>query len=377
MSVARLRREIPGYYSANAMRIKIGVVGCGLIAQTMHLPHLRELADLYEVVALCDVSPGTLKHVADRYDVRKRHTDYRDLLKENLDAVAVLSADSHGQVVIDALLAGKHVFTEKPLCYTLREADEVLAAHAQAGTVCMVGYMKRYDPGFRYAAPLIRRLPDLQAVHVTVLHSSEASQVGHHDLRRFTDVPAETGTQLRAAQDRLIREAVGEFTPLERRVFAGNLLSTLVHDINLLRNLSGDPEEVLFTDVWAGGDSMVMCLRYAAGARATISLHYLHDLSDYEETVMYLGRADRVRLVFPSPFFRNMPTEVFVEGMEDGHPFEKRVTVSMKEAFKDELVHFADCVATGREPETTPAEARGDVRLLHRIFDAIKRPIVG
>src|SRR5712691_7944477 len=119
-------------------RIKIGVVGCGLIAQMMHLPHLRELADLYEVVALCDVSPGTLEHVADRYDVRKRHTDYRDLLKEDLDAIAVLSADSHGQVVIDALRAGKHVFTEKPLCYTLSEADEVLAAHAQAGTVCMV-----------------------------------------------------------------------------------------------------------------------------------------------------------------------------------------------------------------------------------------------
>ena len=369
--------KIGRYYSANAMRIKIGVVGCGLIAQMMHLPHLRELADLYEVVALCDVSPGALKHVADRYDVPTRHTDYRDLLKEDLDAVAVLSADSHGQVVIDALRAGKHVFTEKPLCYTLGEADEVLAAHAQAGTVCMVAYMKRYDPGFRYAAPLIRRLPDLQAIHVTVLHPSEANQAGHHDLRRFADVPAETGIRLRAAQDRLIHEAVGELTPLERRVFAGNLLSTLVHDVNMLRNLSGDPEEVLFTDVWAGGDSMVTCLRYASGARATISLHYLHDLADYEETVMYLGRADRVRLVFPSPFFRNMPTEVFVEGMEDGHPFEKRVTVSMKEAFKEELVHFADCVATGRQPETSPVEARGDVALLHRIFGAIKRPLVG
>jgi predicted dehydrogenase len=359
------------------MRIKIGVVGCGLIAQMMHLPHLSELADVYEVVALCDVSPGTLKHVADRYHVPRRHIDYRDLLKEDLDAVAVLSADSHGQVVIDALRADKHVLTEKPLCYTLREADEVLAAHRQAGTVCMVAYMKRYDPGFRYAAPLIRHLPDLQAVHVTVLHPSAANQAGHHDLRRFADVPAETGTRLRAEQERLIREAIGEFTPLERRVFAGNLLSTLVHDINMLRTLSGDPEEVLFTDVWAGGDSMMTCLRYASGVRATISLHYLWDLADYEETVMYLGRSDRVRLVFPSPFFRNIPTEAFVEGMEDGHPFEKRVTASMEEAFKEELVHFADCVTTGRAPETTPAEARGDVELLHRIFGAIKRPLEG
>src|SRR5262245_43194398 len=114
-------------------RIKIGVVGCGLIAQMMHLPHLRELADLYEVVALCDVSPSTLKHAADAHGTARRHADYRDLLKEDIEAVAVLSGDSHGPVIVDALRAGKHVFTEKPMCYTLREADEILAAHTRAG----------------------------------------------------------------------------------------------------------------------------------------------------------------------------------------------------------------------------------------------------
>src|SRR5262249_31226759 len=154
--------------------IKIGVVGAGLIAQMMHLPHLKELADLYDVVALCDVSARTLQYVADRHGVARRHADYRDLLKDDLDAVLVLSADSHGQVVLDALRAGKHVLTEKPLCYTLGEADAIVAAHAQAGTVCMVAYMKRYDPAFRYAAPLVRQLPQLQAVHITVLHPSEA-----------------------------------------------------------------------------------------------------------------------------------------------------------------------------------------------------------
>jgi predicted dehydrogenase len=241
----------------------------------------------------------------------------------------------------------------------------------------MVAYMKRYDPAFRYAAPLIRQLPDLQALDITVLHPSEGNQAGHHDIKRFADVPVEAQQRLRADQDRLIREVIGEFTPLERRVFAGNLLSTLVHDVNLLRSLSGDPVEVLFTDVWAGGNSMVTCLRYASGVRATISLHYLWDLADYEETIRYLGRGNRVRLVFPSPFFRNMPTEVFVEGMADGRPFEKRVVASMKEAFKEELLHFAESVTTGRQPETTPLEARGDVALLHRIFGAIRRPLEG
>jgi len=218
-------------------------------------------------------------------------------------------------------------------------------------------------------------MQDLQAIHITILHPNEINQIGHHDVHRFSDVPVEAKARLRAAQDALIREVIGEFTPLERRVFADNLLSSLVHDINVLRGLSGDPAEVLFTDVWAGGDSMVTCLRYASGVRAMISLQYLWDLAHYEETVAYYGKADRVRLVFPSPFFRNMPTPVIVEGMEDGKPFEKQVIASMKEAFKEELLHFAECVQKGKTPITTPEEAKADVALLHKIFHAIRRPL--
>jgi predicted dehydrogenase len=356
-------------------RIRIGVVGCGLIGQMMHLPHLKELHERFELVALCDVSPAALGYVGDYYGVSRRFADHHALLREPLDAVAVLSADSHGQVIVDALRAGKHVFTEKPMCFTLGEADAILTASRASGRVCMVAYMKRYDPAFRYVLPLVRGMRDLQAIQITVLHPSEANQTHHHDIRRFPDVPDAARAALRADQDALIREVIGDFTPLERRVFAGNLLSTMVHDINVLRGLSGDPEEVLFTDVWKGGESMLTVMRYASGVRAAIALHYLPDLADYEETVAYYGKGDRVSLVFPSPFFRNMPTGAIVETMEEGRAVEKRVTASMKEAFKEELIHFADCVDHGRTPDTTPEEARGDVLLLHRIFKAIRRPL--
>jgi predicted dehydrogenase len=307
--------------------------------------------------------------------VSRQFADYRDLLREPLEAVLVASADSHGQVIVDALRAGKHVLTEKPMCFTAGEADAILAAHRTAGTVCMVAYMKRYDPAYRYVEPLIRRMPDLQAIAITVLHPSEANQIGHHDVRRVADVPAVLRERLRADQDRLIREAIGEFTPLERRVFAGNLLSTLVHDVNVLRGLSGDPDAVVFTDVWAGGESMLTVLRYSSGVRATIALHYLPDLAHYQETVGYYGRGERIALTFPSPFFRNAPTVIVVERMEDGKATETRVTASMAEAFKEELVHFAECVRTGARPVTAPEEAKGDVALLHRIFGALRRPL--
>jgi predicted dehydrogenase len=50
-------------------RLRVGVVGCGLIAQVMHLPHLQELDDCFEIAALCNISPATLGAVADKNGV--------------------------------------------------------------------------------------------------------------------------------------------------------------------------------------------------------------------------------------------------------------------------------------------------------------------
>ena len=67
-------------------RVRIGVVGCGSIAQIMHLPYLRELDDRFQIGALCDVSAGTLHAVGERYGVppHARYTDYRELCAGDL-----------------------------------------------------------------------------------------------------------------------------------------------------------------------------------------------------------------------------------------------------------------------------------------------------
>jgi predicted dehydrogenase len=355
-------------------RIRLGVVGCGLIAQVMHLPHLRELDDLYEVVALCDLSPGTLAFVADRYGVSRRHTDWRALLEEPLDAVLILTAGSHAPIALAALRAGKHVLTEKPLCYTLREADELVEGVRRAGTTFMVAYMKRYDPGYRHALTLLPRLRgDLRYVQITVFHPSERAQTAQHDVRRVRDVPDDVVKRLRAEEDALLREAMGEFTPGERWAFAEALLSTLVHDVNALRGLVGEPAEVVTTEFWAESESMVSLLRYAQGFRVLLSLQYLWDLADYREEIGLYAPGARLRLRFPSPFFRNAPTPVVVSSMEGETARETRIVASHREAFKEELVHFAECVQHGRRPLTSVEDARADIAWLHRIWQARTR----
>src|SRR5579864_5034185 len=186
-------------------RLRVGVVGCGLIAQVMHLPHLRELDDHYEISALCDVSPGTLNAVGDHYGVACLYARWQDLVAEDLDAVMIFTTGAHHAApAIAAAAAGRHVLVEKPMCFTLREADAMIAAATRAGVVLMVANNKRYDPAVEYARPLVNAMRDLRMVRVTTLEAPLLPYVQHHRLIRHADVPQETLAALRADEDALL-----------------------------------------------------------------------------------------------------------------------------------------------------------------------------
>ncbi|HUM63356.1 MAG TPA: Gfo/Idh/MocA family oxidoreductase, partial [Anaerolineaceae bacterium] len=78
-------------------RLRIGVIGCGGIAQMMHLPFLQKNADRFEITALCDLSNKVLSALARRYHLPDTgcFTDYQLMLKQNLDAVLVTSGGDH------------------------------------------------------------------------------------------------------------------------------------------------------------------------------------------------------------------------------------------------------------------------------------------
>ena len=108
--------------------VRVGVVGCGEVAQIVHLPALRGLPDLFEVVALCDVSAAVLDKVGAQWPSAKRYKDHRDLVADaDVDAVLVSNPHVyHAEVAIDAMRAGKHALIEKPMCVNLDEADALL-----------------------------------------------------------------------------------------------------------------------------------------------------------------------------------------------------------------------------------------------------------
>lgn len=358
----------------DSRRLKVGVIGCGGIAQMMHLPYLQNLSERFEVVALCDLSRGVLTAMGHRYHVpeARQFLDYRDLIKlEDIDAVIILSAGNHAEQSLTAIQAGKHVLVEKPMCFTLAEADAIIAAQKEANVKLMVGYMKRYDPGFVYAQNFIQSMEDIQYVQINTLHPSENDYRNIHNIVRVDDIPTSVIEALRNADDTQIIKAVGEVDPFLRGKYANLFLGSMIHDTNALRGLLGEPEKVLFTEMWPNKPnevSVTTVIRYPKHIRVVYTWTFLEALRDYFQEIAVMSSDNRVRIQFPSPYLDSSPTPILIQGMEDGSAYTKRVEVSYDDAFKCELIAFHDCVVNDSEPLTDARDGRGDIALLQQIF---------
>jgi len=359
----------------------VGIIGCGTVAQIMWLPNLRELDEQFEVTAICDLSPGLLEAIGDDFGIPHRYQDYRELVADpDLDMVIVLTPGSHAAAAIAAMEAGKHVIVEKPMCFTLREADAMIATAERTGVRMMVSYMKRYDPGYRYGRDAARALEDLRYVQINVLHPNPDLYYAHHRLKRFRDVPPDALAALQEEDERLTIEAIGEVPPLLRRIYCDIILGSMCHDTNALRGILGTPERALFTTIWPEETihpTVTTVLAYENGPRGVLTWSYLAELRDYFEELAFIAGAGRVRIQFPSPWLKHFPTPVEVQGMEDGAEWRKRVNVSYAEAFKEEALHFYHCVTAGEQPPTDGRDGRADIALLQQILAAAAPPGLG
>ncbi len=109
-------------------KLKIGIIGCGGIANGKHMPSLSKLNDV-EMVAFCDIIPERAEKAKKDYGTAdaKVYTDYKELLKDkDIDVVHVCTPNrEHSFITVDSLEAGKHVMCEKPMAKTYAEAKKM------------------------------------------------------------------------------------------------------------------------------------------------------------------------------------------------------------------------------------------------------------
>lgn len=139
-------------------RIGFGLIGCGDLGRNWHLASVLGIHDL-EVVAVADVDRDHLEQaVAMTEGKAKGYGDFRALLdRKDVDAVMVVTPDHwHALAAIAACEAGKDVYCEKPLSYTVAEGRAMVAAARRFGRVVQTGSQQRSSHDFHWACDLVR-----------------------------------------------------------------------------------------------------------------------------------------------------------------------------------------------------------------------------
>ncbi|WP_010094789.1 Gfo/Idh/MocA family protein [Ornithinibacillus scapharcae] len=124
--------------------LKVGVIGVGSISQFHIEPYLNH--NRVKLMAFCDVNKERLEEKGKRYGVENLYTDYKALILEaDIDAVSICTwNNTHAEIAIFALEAGKHVLVEKPLSMTVEEAEAVEKAQQKSGKTLQVGFVRRH-----------------------------------------------------------------------------------------------------------------------------------------------------------------------------------------------------------------------------------------
>jgi predicted dehydrogenase len=153
--------------------LKVGIIGCGGIANGKHMPGLASVKNA-KMVAFCDLVEERAEKAAKEYGTEdaKVYTDYKELLKdENIDVIHVCTPNkSHSFITIDALEAGKHVMCEKPMAKTYAEGKAMVEAAKRTGKKLTIGYQNRFRPDSLYMHSVCER-GDLGDIYLAKAHA--------------------------------------------------------------------------------------------------------------------------------------------------------------------------------------------------------------
>ncbi len=335
--------------------VRIGVVGAGGVMQRVHLPSLRQLAEV-DVVALAELDLDLGRRVAAAFGIPRVYPSAEELVaQERLDGVVVVTNKAwHCSACLPALERGLPVFTEKPLAGSLEDGRRMVETAARTGARLMVGYMKRYDPAVREAERLLRegalgpvrfaRVHDFGGEFVAGAEGVATRSLRPQENRRPAASPSPTPAPPPSLEE-VRAQAFDQW------------IEVWIHDVNLLQGLFGPVEELIWSRQGASKLALVRC---AGGTEVLLEVGGPQvPGAPWDEAVEVFGRTGRLRLGFPPPFLLHAPTELRLEDTREV----RTLRTGYAEGFTEELRTFCRLVADGGQPETDGAMALRDMEV--------------
>jgi predicted dehydrogenase len=339
-------------------RLGIGMIGAGMVGQVAHLSNLVQIAAC-EVVALAELRPELGRQAAARFGVPKVYASHHELLRdERVEAVVVVTRRAAtGPVVLDALTAGKHVLSEKPMAHSLVQAARLVEAAAARDLRYAVGFMKRHDAGTQLAKRLLDEaraggaLGNILLVRVYCHGGDFACGV---DGFVMTDEPRPEGLALWPVTPEWLPADLGEDYAWFLNVYS--------HDINLLRYLLPEPCVVKAAALSHRNGRIVLL---DAGAFPVVLELAESSAHEWQEGVEVLFERGRLALSFASPMRRNEPARVTLYRAGAGAT---EHVVEWSWSFRRQAEAFVSDVLTGGVPLASGRDGLEDMRLVEEIW---------
>jgi predicted dehydrogenase len=347
--------------------VRFGYVGCGFVAQRIHIPNFAMLADC-EFLALAEVRRDLGRRVADRYRIPRAYADHLELAADpDIEAVGVSAPYSQqGQIAEDLLRAGKHVFMEKPMAISVGRAEAMLRAATEGQARLMVGYMKRFDTGnvlLKEHLQMWRDSGECGRIMLARNHGFGGNWVYAQD----PNVPFETSDEPAPPAP----EDWPEWLPEERRNSYSGYLQQWTHNLNLLRFLLDDRAgQARVVSVLLDDDGMTgLTVLDIGGVRGVVESGYTRFHGWEEHTTVYF-EGGWLRTEAPALMHKetSATVEVYRAAHDDQPPRLTREFATPGWSYREEAKHFLQCVRSGEEFGSSGQDTLTDVRLYEDIY---------
>ncbi len=316
---------------------RVAVVGSGYWGKNL----VRNFSDLQALSLICDTNADTLHSFGEQYPLCRTVSGYSDVLQDDsIQAVAIATpAETHGTLVREALLSGKDVLVEKPLCLSEDEGRSLVTLAREKRRILMVGHLLWYHPA-------VLKLKEL-------IDNGELGRIQYLYSNR-----------LNLGKIRREENILWSFAP---------------HDLSVILGLLGEMPESVTAQ---GGnylhqqiaDTTVTLLSFRSGVKAHIFVSWLHPYK--EQKLIVVG--DRKMAVFDDlekkdklllyPHSIDWKHQTPIANRAEAQPVEVRP----EEPLRAECVHFLDCVQSRRRPRTDGEEGLRVLTVLQRCQEALE-----
>ncbi|KAF2732776.1 NAD(P)-binding protein [Polyplosphaeria fusca] len=365
--------------------LRVGIIGCGEIAQVSHIPIFNFLHTKFLTTYLCDASQGAVEHCKRMVQGNTPATTSSPqelCASSNVDVVLICNGDeAHVECGILALKHNKWCLIEKPLALCYRDLNMLLEAEKKSEGKVFVGTMRRYAPAFLEAIEEVKSMGPILYARVRAIigpNSNFVSQSTTYSRPFEASDFSDAATKERAEKEKdMMSSAHSEFgvSMTEDSVKMLRMLGSLnTHDLSAMREILGMPSSVL--GAYLGLPGIYTVLFQYPSFPCTFESG-INAVPTFDAHIEVYGQDKIVRVQYDTPYVKGLPVTMTIREKIPSHPgqesfgFQERVVRrTYEDPYTLEMLEFWECVVNGKTVKTSAKDSLGELDLWKMIMQA-------